>query len=519
MTSGIFRVFAVLALSLSAIGYGDASSPGVSATSWQAWLGGLTKQGYSVTQGNTILVTNADCPMFEAVFGSCFGNNPAAPYIIPQPPVGGAYVDPYYATPFGGTGPTGRPTNLFYRLGDNDALVTLVTLPPQAAYLGYQTYMFTRNKSNYTRSNPAQQVSPDPSRLEIFGSLGNDVNNVIVKNQSGAAWNGATVVYVTTPNPNLRDALVAGARASGLDVRFMFSEPVGSNTIIGLSAAADDFVTLIRYALPENSQLGTDWTNNYNTNVLVYRVSNPFIPAARFGFPEYTPKMPSSESGLQASLNELSSLLQSWLASTSGGAATAVNMTLSDRVGARGQPYGVVGTDCIATGIVCAGDNQDTDAYQFLKLSNLASSQNVIITGVNHALTGNASYISLGIYNASNSTGVASASQTNPVAVGFNSGNLTGSAAAVLKSLGLYSSASASLKTNLPFLYVSLLSRTCTYAAAYCIDLNGTSLIPLTAPVSIIARAYIKPGTTTGADPNVMVNTKVILNSGSSILP
>ena len=46
-------------------------------------------------------------------------------------------------------------------------------------------------------------------------------------------------------------------------------------------------------------------------------------------------------------------------------------------------------------------------------------------------------YVSVDINNASNFSGVASASQTNPTAAGFDSGFLTGSAQQVLTDLGI----------------------------------------------------------------------------------
>src|SRR5262249_11420212 len=156
------------------------------------------------------------------------------------------------------------------------------------------------------------------------------------------------------------------------------------------------------------------------------------------------------------------------------------------------------------------GDNQDVDAYRFAVLNGLSETASAIVAGVNHTLTDNADYLSIGVYNALDLTGVADTSQTNPAAVGFESGNLTGSAAAVLKELGLYDMASESLKGDLPRLFVSFVSRSCPYAQQYCINLNGSSLIPESSPVTLTQRAYLKPGTTTGADPDVMVNTEVI---------
>jgi hypothetical protein len=97
------------------------------------FIHGLSASGYSVAQGNAYLFVNADCPLFVSIFNSCFDNNAAAPYVIPQPPILQSYVDPHYAEQLDTPGPNGAQTNVIYRLGAQDALVTLVSYPPKGA--------------------------------------------------------------------------------------------------------------------------------------------------------------------------------------------------------------------------------------------------------------------------------------------------------------------------------------------------------------------------------------------------
>src|SRR5215471_5163309 len=135
---------------------------------YQQWIKHLASHNYTVVQGNVFLMVNSECPTFMAIFDSCFGNNPSAPYIIPQPPIEHSYVDPYYAVPLETLGPEGL-TNIIYRLGNHDALVTIISYPPKAAYLGYQSYVFTRDISDYDGITPPRPptVSPDPRRYDI----------------------------------------------------------------------------------------------------------------------------------------------------------------------------------------------------------------------------------------------------------------------------------------------------------------------------------------------------------------
>lgn len=503
-------IFLVFALILCAADPGHAA-PASGMPAWKAWTEHLSGQGYTVSQGGVRQVDNAACALFEEVFQSCFANNPEAPYIIPEPPIDGTYVGPTYGPPFTVPGTTGNPSNMFFRLADSDALVVLFALPPQAAYLGYQTYLFTRAASAYGLTPPSKpKTSPDPSRYEIFGSLGNDINNVVIENRLGSVWNNDVAVYITTSNSALAEALVADAVAQGLDKNRIFVEPVGKNVKTGTGAKADDLVSLFRYALPRNQTENDAWMKELASNVVVYRVSAPaHARVARFATPLYTKKGTASEEAYANALQELTGVLSQWLAKQEGVPPTEKAMTRSLVVGKKGELRGFVGKSCIAKGYNCLGDNEDTDSYRFGGIGTLGSNDYAIMTGINHTLLDNAAYISVGIYNGADQAGVAGVSQTNPPVVGFESGTLTGSAEGVLKSLGLYESASPTLKAQLPYLYAVLMARTCAFAASYCVPISVGD-VPLATKITVFQRAYIKPGTTTGANPNVMPSPNLL---------
>ncbi|WP_345973968.1 hypothetical protein [Sulfurimonas sp. HSL3-7] len=477
---------------------------------WQSWAESLSTREYNVTQGSVYMVDNAACDKLISVFGTCFGNNPAAPYLIPQLPVGETYVDPYYAYDFDATGPDGDRTNMFFRLGENDALVTIVNLPPKAAYMGYQTYLFSRDVSYYAALTSDPKTTPDPYRAEIFGSLGNDINNVVVQNGANIAWSGNAVVYITTPNQALADVLVADAASAGLQSQVIFTEPVGDITILGEDSNADEFITLIRYALPEDDTAADRWKASRDDNILVYRVSKNNLQFSPFATPEYTQKMTVDESEYNASLVELTTLLATHLQTSTGLPVVSKEMYTSELDMSTGELAGLVGQECIAKGTKCLGDNQDTDAYRFGYIGLLERDHSAIVTGVNHTLNDAATYVSLAVYNMAGFHGVASISQTNVGVTGYDKGYLTGSAEAVLRAYGLYESASQKLKEQLPILYASVVSRDCEASLGdYCVDINMTE-VPLRWPLAITQRAYVKPGSTSGASPNALLSPYVI---------
>lgn len=521
MTASLTR-FSRLALLLSALlllngcgGDGGSSTTKTTLQTYSDAVTGLRTNGYRVLQGNAFLFTNADCPTFVAIFGSCFGNNSAAPYVVPQVPIEGSYVNPDYAAPLNAPGPNGQTTNIVYRLSDDDALITVVSYPSTAAYFGYQSYVFTSEISNYPVTRPLQVVAPHgsnpASRYELFASVGNDVNNVVVQNQFQSPWNGQVVVYVTTSNQTLANDLVQQLSANGMNAKAILIEKVGANVRTGNGQTADDLVTLIRYAEPQDQTAANSWLNDVNNYVKVYKVSKA-TSVTRYPTNRYTPRTSNSELLLTAPLDELAGLLNGWLASVQATQTiqtqTFTPTTVYDPI--TKTPAGLVGSDCIDKGTICAGDNQDTYTYAVSPKIQLGANDTMVVAGLNHNLFSNSSYISLAIYNASESAGVASASQTNAEAVGFNQGTLGGSAEAVLRELGLYNNASAALKLALPKLYVSLIARNCTYATNYCVNLQGTSLIPAGANIDMYERAYLRPGDTTSADLNNMLRPRVI---------
>jgi len=518
-------VLLTLALSTSTARAKEFDSTDLELFRYSLWLKSLGP-GFDVAQGNVFLMTNDQCPTFVSVFKSCFGQNPAAPYIVPQPPVGNSYVDPYYATPFNTPGPHNQNTNIFYRLSDQEALVTIVSYPPKAAYLGYVSYAFTRESSEYVGITPPRPptVSPDSNRYELFGSIGNGVNNVTVKNQLGfSPWNRAVVVYVTTSNTNLAAAIIKSARKHFIDPKSIFVEPIGSNMHTGNDSSADDMVTLMRYAIPKSTNAADDWTSSLSRNVLVYKVSNTTLAVKRYGEISYTPHIVNNPetASLQTAEQQLASLLQGYLTQKQFPLQSEIQpFVVPTTVTAEGVPNGgLVGSVCIYYGVNCLGDSQDTNTYNFTNLRTIDPQETAFVVGVNHAVPqlNNARYVSVGVFNAANESGVASASQTNPQAIGFDSGSLDGSAKGILKALGIaIPPAYTALKANLSNLYAVAVARninnsTIAPAAQYAIDLKGTSLIPLNTPIQIQGRAYICPGTTAGGNVAFMLNPLIVV--------
>lgn len=101
-----------------------------------------------------------------AAFGSCFGNNKTTPYYVLDVPLGGITLPPYLS----GLHPSGNASiNTFYELHDDEALITIVTLPPLAAYFSSQSYMVERDARWYDPSQVPAGTSFTPGTTFFTG--------------------------------------------------------------------------------------------------------------------------------------------------------------------------------------------------------------------------------------------------------------------------------------------------------------------------------------------------------------
>ena len=481
----------------------------------QRWIARLQAQGYTVTQGTAVAYTTAYCQATNfTVFHTCFNTDASDLYVLALVPQGLGYVDPFYTPQTTVTLPGGTVVGSSYHLDATEAVVSVITLPPPAAYLSYQTYLFTRPVADY--AVPVQSVSPDPARAVIFGSFADSIDNVLIARQSGLGFGQGAVGTITTANADLAQRLAQNFTAVGGPAAELFTEPMGANTDPGLDAASDDFTSVIRYLAPATDR-GVTWRQNAASNVLVYRIGQPAgLSVTRFPIAAFTAKSVNApEAGHAANLAELTGLLQGWLAGQEGRPVSARQAKTGEGLDAAGVPIsGEFGPFCISAGHNCAGDSQDTDAYKYVIAGTVPASSAVIMAGVDHTVTGNTTYLGIGAEDTTTGTGEVEPYQVDAAATGFAAGTITGSAGAALSDLGLLASASPQLRADLPNLFVQFFARDCVAGVAYCgksyTSALTTALVPLAHKVSVWERAYVLPGHPNGANPKLLVNPYVI---------
>lgn len=487
-----------LALTVASAAYGTGNNNPLSTSleqKVQGFRAELEARGYEVVRGHWNLFRIEDCKFAIASMGNCLGNNPAAPYVFPSFPLWpDEFVDNNMKEAFG---PLPEDSWATYRLDEREAVIVLGLLPPPGRYFGIQTYVYSR-ADNLDPTDPVFlqtlldpimhklffAASPNPSRVLTFSSIGNSNNNVVVEQQSGTAFNRQRYFIITPDAVMQRDMTEALVRSGVAERNEIFTEPVSPEVArVGLGADADDFITLVRYAHPENEEAGELWREQLPLVVLRVRDKNTTRPTEPWPAPAYDEKTAFSELGLQGNHAELvEAVRQHW-----GQPEAPVGSFQSLQ-----RSVDLIGQHCLPRPMNCLGDTQDTD-YQVSPSVTIDSGEVIAVAGTLGTATGNATYVGLSVNRVAVLTGVANLSDTD----------LEGSASAF--------SGSAD---NTDKFYVQYFARDCT-ALPNCQALSE-ELVPRGEAIKIIQRNYIVPGTARGGDPALLLNPAVIVFDGSA---
>ncbi len=482
----------------------------------------LELRGFEVAKGGFQLWAIEDCPQSFAVMGTCYFNNPAAPYVMAVVPYWpDEYIDPATVGAFGATA-SGYGTT--FRFDPNEAIVIFGVLPPKAAYFGMQTYLFTR-RGNYRMDNDTygliysigaegvffHQVLHNSTRVSSFDSLSNSNNNVVIERQSGGSFNQSRY-FIITPNQFMDQQVRQALHELSVDDKDIFTERIPSNVRMGLDADADDFVSGIRYSMPEDGgDEGTPsylWRHNPTMTLLRVRDSRPLDRYPAWGddnpvprtvvdkwrlrsdlvYPawgDYSPEPRTAvdEWPLKPDLNHLvRKVSEAW------GQPCALD-DCSDRgagsfIDTQSYPFNLVGPLCDNIGMDCLGDTQDA-SYQFRGGYLFDNGEVYAIVGTLGTATGNATYVSLGVQNFRLRLG----------ALNVEGPKLVGSA-----DPAWYPGVD-----NLDKFYIYYFARNCgdlnDLTHGYCLSVQDTELvIPSGVRATFVERDYIRVGTQRGPD-------------------
>jgi hypothetical protein len=500
---------ALLVLAVAFLGTGPVASAGRAAPEGSAPGPGtniagrlkaeLKKQGLEVKEGYFQLWRIEDCPASFAVMETCFFNNPTAPYVLPVVPYWpDEFVDPATAGAFGRTRPGYGTT---FRLDPKEAIVIYGFLPPEAAYFGQQSYLFTR-KGTFKEDNDTYEfisriggtavffhtVPANPERIVVFSSLSDSHNNVVIEQQSGAVWNQFRY-FIITPDQGMDAQVRQVLRRLSVAEEHVFTEGIPSNVRIGLDADADDFLTGFRYSMPaDGGAKGTPsdrWRHHPALRILRIRDARPEPTVQRYpAWEEDSPKKREAkpEAYLRDDLTRLVSAVAKAWGQPCGDPACSTRA--APFIDTQSEPFNLVGPKCEDIGMDCQGDTQDA-SYQFRAGFGFDDGQVYAVIGTLGTATGNATYVSLGVNNFRLRLGAKNVDGTK----------LMGSATP-----GFYPGVQ-----NLDKFYVYYFTRDCEglehLTHGFCLSVEDTELvIPPGDRASFVERDYLKAGTSRGPD-------------------
>ncbi len=416
----------------------------------------LENAGYTVAEGRADLFTVEGAEKLIPAFNTCFGNNPAAPYIVPAVPhrEGEAYD---YGKSMRSEFQNAAGEDLYwtFRLEEDEAIIMFGNLPPEAAFIGYETFLFTRNFDPNALDSSGMDwltnavgvqhhLSPNPDNLlydsppivddskisgdedeayrnnedrVILFANGPTINRRNLENKIGVDFWGKQAIFSTSADAGFEAALNAELEEALAEIHI--HSPLGSELNMGLSSDADDFWPLMRYAVPnpDNKLASKAWRKHVASQLVVFRVSKSTPPATVVRHPTYVfeEKRGNSEKTLAVDLQRLADAVSSELGfDQQKGSSQEVCLPCSS------IPLHAPQTMPLAMSAVGATNDAD---YRITSARPFGREETLAVVGVNHTETDNASYISLGIYNAEVWQGVKAVSQGR----GWN-GPLTGSA-------------------------------------------------------------------------------------------
>jgi len=407
----------------------------------QTLIRDLRGRGLEVTVGYPRLYTQADCASSYEVFRNCFGNNPASPYVMPVVKSWpDEYVDPAMVSGFGRTRPGYSAT---YRLDPREAIIVFGRMPPPARYLGLQTWMFGTKWAGlarpwnleaceyyalaagemtqyfFTTFPPHAQIPhcltlPDvEGRVLTFSSINNNINNVVMRKQSGDPWDQIRY-FVITPDGRtdrtVRDAL----QALGVEEEVIFTEEIPETFgdsdkqyaywdqnpnvgPLGLDQEAVDFTTAIRYAMPDDQQTADVWLKSLPLTVLRVRRPSWEPDPEPYGHREAADRPTENELTLRDDLKALIGAVESrarsygWM--LDGEEEDREMIDILNRLGQFGPACHGIGMNCLA-------DGQDA-SYFFAQPRSLDEGRIYAAVGPLATETGNAIYVGLSVNDAS----------------------------------------------------------------------------------------------------------------------
>ena len=449
----------------------------------------LANMGFTVQEG---LVDFPDIVGMccQCQLPSCFANNPASPYgifVLPPSPNQPSDVPNPYSEWFSETYPEGW--SWFWRMRADEAVIFLGTTPPEMDYFGFTAYLYDRYQPGVippdctSGTNPPKPPPPSAlDRLPLFASLGDTVNNKVVK-VLGHKKNPflKQTVFILVSDRNIERRIRMALHRAGYPDEIINAVVISPNLArLGVESDKDSLTYVLRMA----SDMTPALKKYIDSPKTLLRVSpTEPVPPSKL-HPLALPKLRVRGTGVtETPLLPLVNQL---------GRAIVDSYPNYDV-----QPIHTVnwyeGLNCIENGLNCLGDNRDTPYIPptFNPLTYIPEQDLVlkkgefyVAYGVNHKASRKATYSNVAILGWTK--------KSSPLLI--SNDDMVGSADSYL---GLPPN---DPRANLLYAFVVARPEGCVGDPRYCIEVgyDCASGVAEQDPLALVFRAYLEPRTEVG---------------------
>lgn len=345
-------------------------------------------EGFETQLGKATDFQIQDCEFLD----SCFGNNASAPYVLFNLPGPADNSDLLPESVVGEIPKVPETLRPHYYLKENEAIVIVGTTPPQSKYFGLTPYLFSR-------------VNDDPSRVPVFASLTDSLNQVNLRTKENTPFNSSTAVIYTSDADSMANARNA-LESMGYDDSNI-NEVVLPRSDLEYGTAPDEsdtFLIMGRVALVEDAAAGQRYLED--VPLQVFRLS-PNQTGAALDIVERSNRGDGqTEDHLEAGLAQLEAAIVS--EATLFGEVTDINIASSALVSQIIDPE-----SCLENTTECKGDNTDTtyaagplSVIQSDAENTLDENDYFVVYGVNHTAAGKSTYSNFSVYTQTKKIGV-----------------------------------------------------------------------------------------------------------------
>jgi hypothetical protein len=268
-----------------------------------------------------------------------------------------------------------------FQLRADEAIVLIGLTPPPARYFGFYPYLRTK-------------VKPDGTRQSLWNSLGDAINNATVKTIGPTPFN-SLVALIFTPDQGTDARVRAALQRAGYPAAIINTAVFPASMLnLGHGNTADELFIAMRNAMWQNQADGDAYVKN--PPLTIFRAT-PHTEAAANPFPAPRLRVRGTGETEMDLMNKLAQLRQRIVDVNSGLYAKDLKT----------QATAYEGYDMIQTGVDPWGNARDAFylvagyAPEFGSTEDLtlAGDEFLMVYGVNHVVTGKATYHSVVLYS------------------------------------------------------------------------------------------------------------------------